>query len=486
MYLDVLETRSCMRCPICPIKYRCVAGDGPRPARVMCVGEAPGRTEDAGGRPFVGDAGREFNENYLHLAGLDRYEVYVTNTVKCRPDLNRKPSEKEAFGCAGHFLPGELAEVKPDVVILMGATACSLLVEKVDLEAEHGIPRLGELYGHTCWIVPMYHPAGGLHDTAMMIPLLEDWEKLGKWLERDEWVWPVDSSAKDYGLLDSKQEVEEYAHKFFITTLKKHSVVRNTPFLIGGDTESQEGVPYSWQVSLEPHVARMVMLKNKAACEALAGFLYGGTAMNSVQYVFHYAPADLPIFERELELNLDGKYTDTMLEGYGFGGRYGRLGLKTLARRVLGRQRLSWEETVTPWSKEVLGQWMMQGMTHAETYWQDTIERFHKKSGKSLKPTVVRALPEKLLVELWQYSLNNSDYPVWAKLIERMPVAWMEKLVEACGPVPIKGIAHCPIDVQIEYACSDPDDTRQLAVMFKDMRRKFVEELNVQDEDVDV
>lgn len=200
------------RCSTCTGRYRCVPGDGPTDARVVCIGEAPGRNEDEYGRPFIGDAGREFNENYLNLAGLYRDEIYTTNTVKCRPDLNRKPRTDEVASCSRQFIPRELAQVRPEVVVLMGATACSMLTEtqRVDLEAEHGIPRQGTLHGWSGWIVPMYHPASGLHDTAMMIPLLEDWERLNVWLRDGTWVWPVESTTKDYRLVFTREEVNEY------------------------------------------------------------------------------------------------------------------------------------------------------------------------------------------------------------------------------------------------------------------------------------
>lgn len=467
-------------------------GDGPKGAKVFCVGEAPGREEDAGGRPFIGQAGKEFNENYLNLAGLYRDDVYVTNTVHCRPDLNRKPNPTEVRGCSSHFLPDELAEISPEVVVLMGATACSL-VPDIDLESEHGIPRLGELFGWAGWILPMYHPASGLHETAMMIPMLSDWENLRAWLEHAEWVWPLDSTRKDYGLLESKREVEEFAHAYFLRRIKWQGA--NTPIFIGGDTESHDHEPYSWQVSLEDGIARMVMLKNKEACNALVDFLAPVPWLENVSYVFHYAPADLPIFEQQFGFSLDGKYRDTMLEGYGFGGQFGRLGLKALARRILGRQRLSWEETVTPWSKEVLTQWMMNGFVHAEQNWR-TVERRYSKPKKNaalwsmevpkeLKSKIHRSEAEKLLVELQGYTINNPEYKIWEKIDERMPKEWLDKLIKACGPMPVKGIAHCPLDVQIEYACSDPDDTRQLAIRFETMRKEFIESLNVQDEDRD-
>jgi hypothetical protein len=230
----------------------------------------------------------------------------------------------------------------------------------------------------------------------------------------------------------------------------------------------------------------MMMLKNTDVCQMIANWLSVEIGFGNSKLVFHYAPADLDIFEAQLCFQLDGCYRDTMLEAYGFGGAFGRLGLKVLARRVLGRTRLSWEETVTPYSKEVLGEWMMNGYVHSEQNWRTTTSRFHKKSGKPLKPIITPALPEKLLYEIWRNSLSNPDYDVWERLSGRMPKEWMSKLIDELGPVPQKGIAHCPIDVQVEYACSDADDTRQLAVEFDRMRRELVAELNIQEEDEDV
>lgn len=435
----------------------------------MTIGEAPGREEDGAGRPFIGQAGREFNENYLSLAGLYRDEVYVTNTVKCRPDLNRKPSKTEALGCAGHFIPQELEQVNPEVVVLMGATACALIEgdHAIDLEADHGIPRLGELYGWAGWIVPMYHPASGLHDTSMMTPMLEDWEALGKWLNAGVWSWPLESTTRDYKLVKCVADIDD-------------SVPYARVEGIGFDTESQEGRPYSFQYSLAPGSARMVMLKDEELVRSAVGLL--NSLGKHTWIAMHYAPADLPIADM-LGLKVRN-LRDSMLEAYGF-GNLGRLGLKALAKRVLGRTRLSWEETVTPYSKEVLAQWMMNCFVHAETQWYTEVPRFHKKSGKPLTPTIVRSVPEKLLPELLSHSLKNTDYPIWQKLYERMPPEWMEKLVDVCGLVPVRGIAHCPIDVQIEYACSDPDDTRQLVIEFERRRREFETVLNVQDEDYD-
>lgn len=470
------------RCPTCPARYRCVSGDGPIDARVMTIGEAPGREEDSGGRPFIGMAGKEFNRNYLQLAGLERDDVYVTNSVRCRPDLNRKPAPHEVKGCSSHFLPDELALINPEVVILMGATACSL-IPGIDLEAEHGVPRLGELFGWSGWVVPINHPAAGLHDTTMMGPMLDDWEQLGAWLRTGEWLWPIDTAVRDYGLLDTVVELEDWIHHTIKTVPE--------PWLIGGDTETHARKKYSWQVSFTDYSARMVMLANREVSSRLAGWLNSALGFGAARFVFHNAPADLDIFEAELGFKLDGLYDDTMQQAYALGLSQG---LKALAKRLLGRDRKSWDETVTPWSKQVLGAWMMDGFSHAEAYWRTekrTVEtgRVSAKTGKALKDKItiktIKHEGETVLRDVFKYMQQNEEYKVWDRMQERLSSETVLRLVQACGPMPMKGIAHCPIEEQIVYACSDPDDTRMSHRLFEKMRREFMERLRLTEEDRD-
>lgn len=106
-------------------------GQGPRTARLMLVGEAPGEVELARGTPFSGPAGSVLNIA-LRAAGINREGVYVTNTVKCMPPgLHgkgfRKPTELEVQFCADRWLNQELEEIKPRVVVALGETAASRL-----------------------------------------------------------------------------------------------------------------------------------------------------------------------------------------------------------------------------------------------------------------------------------------------------------------------------------------------------------------------
>lgn len=125
----------CRACPLWEIGTRTVFGDGPPSARLMFLGEAPGRDEDKQGRPFVGAAGRLFDEA-LRAAEIDRGEVYVTNTVKHRPwvqqgsrQKNRAPKQSEINACRP-WLEHELRLVRPALIVCLGAVAARAILGK--------------------------------------------------------------------------------------------------------------------------------------------------------------------------------------------------------------------------------------------------------------------------------------------------------------------------------------------------------------------
>jgi uracil-DNA glycosylase len=133
--LDALaaEAAGCRACPLWRDATQTVFGEGPQRARMMLVGEQPGDQEDRVGRPFVGPAGRLLDEA-LAEAGIDRRRVYVTNAVKHFKwkargvrRIHDKPTRAEVDACRP-WLDGELDAVRPDVLVLLGATAAQGLL----------------------------------------------------------------------------------------------------------------------------------------------------------------------------------------------------------------------------------------------------------------------------------------------------------------------------------------------------------------------
>ncbi len=131
----VARAKTCTDCPLYQFATQTVFGAGSAGARLMLVGEQPGNDEDLKGEPFVGPAGKLLNRA-LEAAGVDRREVYVTNAVKHfkwvpkgKRRLHQKPSAREIAACK-QWLEGEIAIVKPEAIVALGATAAQAIMGK--------------------------------------------------------------------------------------------------------------------------------------------------------------------------------------------------------------------------------------------------------------------------------------------------------------------------------------------------------------------
>ena len=130
------EAADCRACPLWKNATQTVFGEGPQAARAMLVGEQPGDREDLAGKPFVGPAGLML-DRALEEAGIDRKKVYVTNAVKHfkflargKIRLHQKPTTSEIKACRPWY-ERELASIKPDLVVAMGATAAQSVIGKI-------------------------------------------------------------------------------------------------------------------------------------------------------------------------------------------------------------------------------------------------------------------------------------------------------------------------------------------------------------------
>ena len=153
---------------LCAGATNMVPGEGNHSAAVMLVGEAPGATEDALGRPFVGRAGRLLDE-LLAEAGLARADVFITNVVKARPPGNRDPRAHEV----AHHMPWlerQLALVAPNVVIPLGRHALGHFAPGRKITEVHG--RL--LVERERQLVPWLHPAAALRSPLLRAATLQD------------------------------------------------------------------------------------------------------------------------------------------------------------------------------------------------------------------------------------------------------------------------------------------------------------------------
>src|SRR5438270_13998408 len=122
------EIGECTRCKLHKGRHTIVFGVGNPRARLMFVGEAPGEDEDLQGFPFVGKAGQLLTK-MIEAMGLQRDDVYICNTVKCRPPNNRNPEPDELAACEP-FLKAQLAAVKPEAIVTRGKFAAQALLRE--------------------------------------------------------------------------------------------------------------------------------------------------------------------------------------------------------------------------------------------------------------------------------------------------------------------------------------------------------------------
>jgi DNA polymerase len=166
----------CRRCKLCSGRTHLVFGVGNPRARLMFVGEGPGRDEDLQGEPFVGRAGQLLTDIITKGMGLKREDVYICNVVKCRPPDNRNPEPDEVAACEP-FLKKQIDLVRPEIIIALGKFAVQTL-----LQSKAPITRLRGQWAsyHGIKLMPTFHPAYLLRNPADKKLVWEDIKKVIK------------------------------------------------------------------------------------------------------------------------------------------------------------------------------------------------------------------------------------------------------------------------------------------------------------------
>ena len=450
-------------CAQCPRKYglRAISGDGPRPARILGIMERPGQDENRNGRVACGKTGQELDELYLPLAGMDRSEVRLCNTVLCGHESNKAPTDKEVAQCAPHHIPDEIERTNPDCIVLMGATACSL-VAGIRLDYMHGIPqhtsKVGELFGWRGWLVPMFHPAIGLHESRWMQQCMDDWSGLKDFLT-DEVYREGDPPAK----------TTFYRHVRGAAEVQYYMECATDDCQPAMDTESHGGYPWSMQVSVKPDTGILIRANDKEALDALDFRL--NSSFHPWDVAMHHAAHDLKEAYRMGVRML--RYRDTMQEAYHLGNL--PQGLKALAYRLFRHTMTSYQETVMPASIRALTTWMTEAYMIAQLDLSHVTRRFHKTSGKRLTDSVEKGELESLLTRLLRLTNEESEYDPWERLRDfwvEPTNEWMVTHVEArVGKYPVAGIANCSPEEAVRYAVGDADFTGRVAVELQRRRQ---------------
>jgi len=145
-----------------------VFADGNATAKIVFIGEAPGKNEDEQGKPFVGAAGK-FLDEMLEMIGLKRKDIYITNIVKYRPPNNRdpEPAEKEAWL---PYLQEQLSIIRPKLIVTLGRHSMDVLLPGLKISQVHGKPKRFKDHVY----LPLFHPAAALYNGGMRQTLIDD------------------------------------------------------------------------------------------------------------------------------------------------------------------------------------------------------------------------------------------------------------------------------------------------------------------------
>ena len=174
--LDLLkaDVLGCKKCELSETRNHVIFGEGNVSAKILIIGEAPGRDEDIQGRPFVGTSG-QLLDKILSACGFTREEhVFISNIVKCRPPDNRVPTRFEADACIPWLLK-QIELIDPKILILLGATALKHMAgpeHRITRERGKWLSLQGRL------AMPVFHPAALLHDPRLKRDTWEDYKKI--------------------------------------------------------------------------------------------------------------------------------------------------------------------------------------------------------------------------------------------------------------------------------------------------------------------
>lgn len=172
------EMKECRNCRLCEGRINVICGSGIESAPIMLIGEAPGAEEEKTGIPFVGRSGKLLTSMLENIGVTREKNLYITNTLKCRPPENRNPKTDETKACR-HFLDEQIKLHNPEVIILVGNFATKYFLGKdVGISKVHG--QFYEYESRT--LFPVYHPAALLRQRSLIPVAEKDFDVLKEYL----------------------------------------------------------------------------------------------------------------------------------------------------------------------------------------------------------------------------------------------------------------------------------------------------------------
>ena len=442
---------------------------GEEQVRIMLVGEAPGKNEDARGKPFVGQSGQELTKYLEFWARIPRASVYITNLVKCRPPGNRDPKPDELETCTGLWLHEELLALEPDYIIAAGAYASRFFLgQNFNLTLGHGLPTTINQHrsGGSDWsgttIIPTYHPALGTYEGGDdMIHIQNDFKAVGEVIRAHGtkpfgWYGTlVEDPFNDHDATDIDDE-EMYEVNYWQHSIGSIGINPEDPIAI--DTEfDQDNKVWSIQVSQQEGTATFLDPTNEIVIRELKI-----AADRGQKFVFHQALADLPILAK---LGIRPKSIgDTMIMSYLLGDL--PQGLKALAKRKCGMEMEDYMDVVKKATQANAVKYLERVR---DSKWRDPqpYYKWDKKEMKKKQPWNVSKKATKILKEIETKGANP-----WARWHKIKLDEGRRDVENKFGSMKIGMLEQIDFNKAMYYSCRDADATLRV---YHELNKKIEE-----------
>jgi uracil-DNA glycosylase family 4 len=199
------QARGCIACQLHQTRTQVVFGAGNADADLMFIGEAPGADEDRLGLPFVGRAGKLLDK-LLDEIGLERADVFIANTLKCRPPSNRDPYPNEIETCSG-YLHRQVELIQPKVICTLGNFSTKLLrADSTGISRLHGRDEVRTIGPRAVRLLPLYHPAAALYTPSNLQTLRDDFARIPELLALDPPPQPVPAVEPEIEVVEPEPE----------------------------------------------------------------------------------------------------------------------------------------------------------------------------------------------------------------------------------------------------------------------------------------
>ena len=441
------------RCALCPGDHNCVPMDGPANSSILFLGEGPGWDEDKRGHPFCGKTGREVNEGYLPICGLQRPNVRFGNAMLCMPkgikgkmDIKRAADRELATCCASTHLYPDIECNNYKLIVAMGVFANYVLDPTIDLELQHGIPV------QTKWgpVFPMYHPAGGLHEPKKMLHIRTDWVRLRDYL-RGKLVLPEDRYAG----------IEDYREITDVSSISG-DLLGHEDLPLANDTEStRQRTPFCLTYSIKWGTGRLIRAERLDLLEEFQNHVNRWRG----PILWHNW-----LYDSEVVTKMGMQYphrliVDTMVRSFHLGNI--PQGLKALAYRELGMEMQDFDDLVTPFARPIVLAYYRAAYNEDWVKPEPFLYRDEEGKWKMKQPQSMTTKFKRFFSD-YSKDPDKDIFSTWDNWEDSHKM-----IQERLGPFPGKCISYAweaDREATIRYACRDADSLLRLYPLLTRMR----------------